>query len=261
MLGFRNEYSDTADTKVLTPRRYAGAFSLLTLVLQVLLASGMVGCAHTPEPGTQSPSDASIHELIETTSFDQIVDRVVRRMGDIVTAKTDDAIAKKKLNAAQMQIFEEGRKDMIAAIYAEMSWQHLEPDVIDCFKEFYTQREVNVLIRFYRSPPGAILLSRVPTAVMVMNEKNVDEWTKIRRTQGDEAYYDRISHDLNAAMAPRDIDGIVAFYDSDIGREIHQAADQAEAKFHLSVEAHLFAAMERIKPMAVALNARIKAAE
>jgi uncharacterized protein len=248
-------------TKLTTPRRYARAFSLLTLVLQVLLVSGMVGCAHTPGASTQPPSDTSIHELIETTSFDQIVDRLVRRMGDLITAKTDDAIARKNLNAAQMQIFKEGRKDMVAALDEEMSWQHLEPDVIDCFKEFYTQREVDALIRFYRSPPGAKLLSQVPTAVMVMNQKNVDEWTKIRRTQGDEAYYDRISHDINAAMAPRDIDGIVAFYDSDIGRAINQAADQAEAKLHDSLQAKYFAAMERIKPMAVGLNARIKAAE
>jgi hypothetical protein len=79
---------------------------------------------------------------------------------------------------------------------------------------------------------------------MVMNQKNVNEWTKVRRTQGNEAYYDRVSHDINAALAPRDIDGIVAFYDSDIGRAIQQAADQAEAKLHDSLQAKFFAAME-----------------
>ena len=81
-----------------------------------------------------------------------------------------------------------------------MSWTNLEPDAIDCFKEFYTQREVDALIRFYRSPPGAKILSRVPTAVMLVNQKNIDEWTKVRRTQGDEAYYERISHEVNAVI-------------------------------------------------------------
>lgn len=245
----------------LSPRRYAGMFSPLTLVLQVLLVSVMAGCAQTPEVGTQSPSGTSIHVLIETTSFDQIVDRLVRRMGDIVTAQTDDVIARKNLNAAQLQIFEEGRRDMIGVLDEAMSWRHLEPDVVDCFKEFYTQREVDALIRFYRSPPGAKLLSRVPTAVTVMNRKNVDEWDKIRRKLGDQAYYDRIFHDINAALAPRDIDDIVAFYNSDIGRVIQQAADQAEAKLHNSLQAKFFAAIERIKPMAAELNVRIKAAE
>src|SRR5271155_430638 len=102
-------------TKFSTSYRYTTALSRLTLTLQVLLASGLVGCAHTPEAGTQSPSDASIHELIENTGFDQVLDRVVRRMDDVVTAKTDDVIANKKLNAAQIKIFAEGRKDMIAA--------------------------------------------------------------------------------------------------------------------------------------------------
>ena len=248
-------------TKFSTSYRCAAALSRLTIILQVLLTSGMVGCAHTPETGTQSPTDASIHELIETTGFDRVLERVVRRMGDVVTAKTDDAIANKKLNAGQMQIFVEGRKDMVAAFDEEMSWRHLEPDVVDCFKEFYTQREIDALIGFYRSPAGAKIFSRVPNAVMMVNQKNVDEWTKIRRTQGDEAYYDRISHDLNAAIAPRDIDGFVAFYNSPIGRTIQQAADQAEPKFHQSLQARVFAAVERIKPMGVALSARIKAAE
>jgi hypothetical protein len=182
-------------------------------------------------------------------------------MDDVVTAKIDDAIAEKKLNAAQMQIFEQGRKDIVAVLDEEMSWQRLQPDVIDCFKQFYTQREVDALTIFYRSPPGATLLSRVPTSFMVMNQKNLDEWTQVRRTQGNDAYYARISYDINAALAPKDIDGIVDFYDSDVGREIHQAADQAQATFHTSVEARVFAAMERIKPMTVALNARIKAAK
>jgi hypothetical protein len=242
-------------------QRFTGILSLRTLLLNILLACGIAGCAHISQPADIAPSDSSIHELIETTNFDQVAARLVRRTDDIITAKTDDAVAKKKLNAAQLQIFAEGRKSMVAALDEELSWQHLEPDVIECFKEFYTQREVDALIGFFRSPPGVKWLSKVPTAVMLMNQQNVEEWTKIRRTQGDEAYYDRISHDLNAALSRRDIDGIAAFYDSDIGRAIRESADHAEMKFHDSLRAHVFTGLERMKPMAAELNARINAAK
>jgi hypothetical protein len=150
---------------------------------------------------------------------------------------------------------------MIATLNDQLSWHNLEPDVLEFFKDFYTQRGVDALIRFYRSPTGAVIISRVPYAIMVVNQKNFDEWTKVRQTQGDDAYNERISHDLNAVLAPRDIDGFVAFYSSPIGREIQQSADQAEPKFRQSIQARVFSAMERIKSMGMALDARLKAAQ
>jgi hypothetical protein len=241
--------------------RHTATFSPFALFLQILFAYVLTGCAHSPDKGTLPPSDASIHELLETVSFDQIVDRIVKRASDVILVKTDEAISKKTLNAAQMQIFLDGRKEMIATLNDQLSWQNLEPDVLEFFKDFYTQRGVDALIRFYRSPTGAVIISRVPNAIMVVNQKNFDEWTKVRQTQGDDAYNERISHDLNAVLAPRDIDGFVAFYSSPIGREIQQSADQAEPKFRQSIQARVFSAMERIKSMGMALDARLKAAQ
>lgn len=226
-----------------------------------MVTFGIQGCAHAPDSGALPPSDASIHELIETTGFDQIETRLVRRGADVMLEKYDTLIAKKKLNPTQTEIFREGTKDMVAVFEEEMSWKNLEPDFADCFKEFYSQREVDALIRFYRSPPGTRLLSRAPSALLVFNRKNLDEWVKIRQSQGDEAYYERMSHDLEASLGRKDIDGLVAFYDSDVGREIGIAADQAQVKFHDVFSARMFAALERIKPMSAALNARINAAK
>jgi hypothetical protein len=195
--------------------------------VQLLLACGSTGCAHTPDRSNLPPSDISIHRLIEITSFDQIVDRLVSRMGDEIIAKTDQLIASKTLNAAQLRIFEEGRLSMISVIQGEMSWSRLKPDVVDCFREFYTQKEVDALIQFYRSQPGAVLISRGSSAVFVFNPRNVDAWTKIRQTQGEDAFRAQIARDVDAVIAPREIDGILSFYNSDIGREIGVASDQA----------------------------------
>jgi hypothetical protein len=100
----------------------------------------------------------------------------------------------------------------------------------------------------------------VPDALSLVNQRNIAEWTEIRLTQADAAYHERISHDINAAVSARDSDGLVAFYQSDIGRAMEEAADQAEPKFHDALLARAFAATERIKAMAVVLRARLKAA-
>ena len=260
-LGVKQSTTAGQMTKRSSACRHTAIFSPRALFLQIVLACGLTGCAYTPDQSMRPPSDASIHELIETVSFDQVVDRVVRRASDVIVAKTDETISKKSLNASQMQIFSDGRREMIAAFDEELSWQRLEPDVVDCFKKFYTQRGVDALIGFYHSPTGAVILSRVPNAIMVVNQKNVDAWTKVRQTQGDDAYHERISHDLNAVLAPRDVDGFVAFYSSPIGREIQQSADQAESKFRQAIQARVFSAMERIRPIGVELSARVKAAQ
>ncbi len=189
------------------------------------------------------------------------MDRVVRRLGAVADAKMDGLLAGKNLNPEQMRESAESRKQILAAFEDEISWQRMEPEVTAIYKKFYTQQEIDALTRFYLSPSGKRLIAQVPNALTVINQSNVDEWSKIRRTQGDAAFHERVAQDLNAAVAPQDIDGYVAFYDSEIGRAIRSAADQAGPEFRDSMKAREFAATQRIKPMLVELNARINAAK
>jgi len=120
---------------------------------------------------------------------------------------------------------------VIAVLDDELSWQRVQPIVISTFQEDYSQAEVEALIAFYSSSAGKEVLGNVPRALEMFNEENFNSWEAVRHEQGEQAYRDRIMQDLRVALQPKDMDGLLAFYESNMGRQI--AASASQAKLHM----------------------------
>jgi hypothetical protein len=76
------------------------------------------------------------------------------------------ALGQKPMTPAQNAIMEDMRVKMIAIINQQMSWEKLEPSLLDIYRKTFTQKEVDGMLVFYRSDVGKAVVAKLPQAMM-----------------------------------------------------------------------------------------------
>ena len=132
--------------------------------------------------------------------------------------------------------------------------------MVSILKQCYSQQDVDEWTRFYRTQAGQTLVSRIPQAIGSVSERQLDEWESLRKGADQDAYHRRVARDFQGELNPAEIDGVVAFYGSDVGRDILSRSTQAKAALNARMTGLNDETEQRIKALNVEYNARIRAA-
>ena len=130
-------------------------------VFLAALASAPVFAADTP------PSEASIHELLEATHAHAMLDAVLAQTESMMKADMDSATKGQTLDEAQKKILADGRQKMQSFMLSALSWDKIQGMYIDIYTKSFSQKEVNDMLIFYKSPSGKAVLAKMP---MVMQQ-------------------------------------------------------------------------------------------
>jgi len=70
-----------------------------------------------------------------------------------------------QLNAEQQQILDDMSAELTALIKHEMSWESVRPLMVEVYRNTFSAREVDEMVKFYQSPTGQAVISKLPAAM------------------------------------------------------------------------------------------------
>lgn len=141
-------------------------YSVLTLVL-------CLGTTPLQAEG-QTATESSIHELLALTNSRQLIDDMWGQVDAVMQDAMQQALAGKVPTAKQQEALDGLRTQVIALMQSEMSWERMEPLMIDMYRQTFTEEEVAGMLQFYRSPAGKAVIEKMPLVMqrsMVMMQE------------------------------------------------------------------------------------------
>lgn len=130
--------------------------------LSLLAGFFVCGSLAAATPTNQPPSDASIQELLQ-------VSKSQRPLG-VMNAHIVRMMANSAAQALAGRIADDGAIKIIAGQTAkldvimknQLSWDSVEPIYVDLYRKTFTQKEVDDMIAFYKSPSGQSMVAKMP---------------------------------------------------------------------------------------------------
>ena len=116
------------------------------------------------------PSDSSIKELLAITDGKNLIEQSMTQTDFYVKQAIYAALKGKEITPELQQIIDESSEEASFILKNEMSWAKMEPDLIQVYRESFTQSEIDGLIQFYKSDLGETIIKKMP---IVMN-KNME---------------------------------------------------------------------------------------
>ena len=134
-------------------------------MLKKTLYSLAFGCLFSVTAYAETPSSASIEQLIDITDskqqYEQELQYSEQSYNDMMQQLIDSQ--KNYLAKKDQEKFNTLQKEMLA-----LMMEHIKPTMIQIFQEVYTQEEVNSMIEYYKTPIGRSILKKMP----LVTEKN-----------------------------------------------------------------------------------------
>lgn len=128
----------------------------MRIVMAVLL---WLACASAAAEPASAQSVERLLELTNAKRLMQAVQAQQRATMDAMIAARNRGLPPEKLEQAQAA----GRKAYDTVIN-ELSWDKLEPLIVQVYTETFTEEEIRGLIAFYESPAGRAYIEKMPQA-------------------------------------------------------------------------------------------------
>lgn len=135
------------------------------LTLGLLAGFLVFGSAAAATTASQPPSAASIQELLQVTQSHKMLDAMKARMDGMMRQASEQALAGQPADAGEQKIMDAQMAKLSTLMKNQLSWDSLEPMYVDIYRQSFTQKEVDDMIAFYKSPSGQSMVAKMP-AVM-----------------------------------------------------------------------------------------------
>ena len=121
----------------------------------------------------QSHTDAA-KQLLDLMNADQSIEQAYGQMYSQLSGMAEQL----GITEDQRPMFESYLERMVVVMKEELSWERIEPFVIDSYVSVYSEEELNELSEFYASPIGQKFVAKMPElmqATMEMSQKMMGE--------------------------------------------------------------------------------------
>jgi uncharacterized protein len=112
------------------------------------------------------PTVASVKQLLDAIGTKNTLNTVQSQIDSMMRASMQQALGGKTMTPAQNAIMDDMRVKMMAIINQQMSWENLEPSLLEIYRKTFTQKEVDGMLVFYRSEVGKAVVAKLPQAMM-----------------------------------------------------------------------------------------------
>ena len=146
----------------------------------------------------QAPSDASVNEMIHYLQVDKLLSQAVSQMNDGLVKAMDQKLQAtmqgRQLTPEQTSAIDKFRTKFSKTVQDELSLAKIRAIYLECYKETFTQQDVDGIIAFYKSPAGQAILQKYP---QVMQKAQTQMQTKMASMSiGVEKDMDQLIKDL-----------------------------------------------------------------
>ena len=111
------------------------------------------------------PSEQSINQLFAVMHTSQLLDIYAAQIDATMRASLRQGPEWVQLNAEQQQILDDMSAELTSLIKHEMSWESVRPLMAEVYRNTFSAREVDEMVKFYQSPTGQAVISKLPAAM------------------------------------------------------------------------------------------------
>jgi uncharacterized protein len=170
-------------------------------VRKLLLSfAGLVLCAQYAAAADVPASEKSIHELIAVTQMRAVLDNAMAQIDSSMKAAVQQATAGQPLNPKQQQIMDDMQTKMVGIMKEGLNWDTLEPMLVDHYRQSFSQREVDGMLKFYATDAGKAIVLKLPVVMqrwmVTMQEHMKDLMPKLQQLMRD------TTENMKAASTP-----------------------------------------------------------
>jgi len=122
------------------------------------------------------PSDASLKELMQLVNASDLLKGMDQQMDVIYGNMVQQMTKGQTVTAQQQKALDDFHGKMKDILHRQLSWDKLEPQVIQVYRDTLSQDEVDGIIVFYKTPAGQAVIKKMPLimqATMTMMQKNI----------------------------------------------------------------------------------------
>jgi hypothetical protein len=118
-----------------------------------------------------SPSEASIKQLLEVGQAHKLLDTITAQMDSYMKQAMQQATQGERVTPEVQKHIDSFEAEIIASLKEVLDWNKLEPMYVRVYQKSFTQGEVDGLIAFYKTPTGQALLTKMPAVMQnTLNE-------------------------------------------------------------------------------------------
>ncbi|MBE7940487.1 MULTISPECIES: DUF2059 domain-containing protein [Ramlibacter] len=107
-------------------------------------------------------SDATIRAVLEITRSRDTLDDLVPQIQEVFRQEFKKTEGDTPLTPAQERARTRLQSRMTALQADMLDWSRLEPMFLEVYRATFTEREMQDVLAFYRSPPGQAMVERMP---------------------------------------------------------------------------------------------------
>jgi hypothetical protein len=132
-------------------------FVLLAVLAGLALQAGAA-------PPDARPTEDSVNRLFEVMHTSQFLDNYLAQVDTMMRSSMRQALHGEQLNAEEQQIMEDMSSELASLVRHEVSWESMRPVMVEVYRNTFSQREVDDMLKFYRSPSGQAVVTKLPAA-------------------------------------------------------------------------------------------------
>jgi len=130
-----------------------------------LLALSVVAFAPGLAAAETRPTEESVLELMEVLHVEENVSSVDEYMAEMIQSSIKKASSGQTLDPERQKILDDMESRMLRLIKEETSWQRMKPEIIEIYRDSYTQKEIDAMLEFYGSPVGQSVVGKMRTVM------------------------------------------------------------------------------------------------
>ena len=108
------------------------------------------------------PSDESIQQLLDVMQSKRLLDNMTSQLNGMMLKSAEQANNGAPLAAEEKKIVNRGIEQLADLVKQQLAWPQLEPMMLDIYRKTFTQKEVDDLVAFYKSPSGQAVIQKMP---------------------------------------------------------------------------------------------------
>lgn len=112
-------------------------------------------------------SEASVKELLAITQSKQSLEGLYGQIDATLRDTLRQASGGRTLSAEQQRSFDDLNARTMALIREELGWGKLEPAYVEVYRQTFTQKEIEGMIAFYKTPAGQAAIAKMPKALQL----------------------------------------------------------------------------------------------
>jgi hypothetical protein len=113
----------------------------------------------------QPPTDSSLRELLDVMQAHKIVDSIIAQSDAVGRTAVQQALNGRSLDPQEQKILDTQLDKVHGVILNELSWEKISPMYMDIYRNSFTQKEVDGMIAFYKSPTGQAVIQKLPVVM------------------------------------------------------------------------------------------------